>query len=244
MTIPTSLPVYTQGYGTAFTGATIVTIVAPAASNVMGPNGPFKIGQLWIDTVTNVEYVLTSLSSVSGVVTAVWTAGAGSGVTSLSGTANEITASSSSGAVTLSIPSTFITPGSIDSTSSITSGTSVTAADGNFIASTVGTGLLLDSPTATGAASSPLVLNGRSGDAIFTGVSIAGGASLTLTITNSAITGAATQIIYSLQGATVGSALCISSITNSSGSSVLVVTNGTGATTSVANIALTFLVLN
>lgn len=51
------------------------------------------------------------------------------GVTSLSGTANQISASASTGVVTLSIPSTFIAPGTIASTTTITAGS-------NFIAST------------------------------------------------------------------------------------------------------------
>ena len=50
-----------------------------------------------------------------------------SSVTSIAGTANQITASASTGAVTLSTPSTFIAPGSIAAT------TSVTATSGNVI---------------------------------------------------------------------------------------------------------------
>lgn len=45
-------------------------------------------------------------------------------VTSITGTTNEITASASTGAVTLSIPSTFIAPGSIQATTSVTADTS------------------------------------------------------------------------------------------------------------------------
>ena len=73
MTAPTSLPVYTQGYGTAYTGAPIVTIVAPASTNITGPNGPFKIGQMWINSTANTVYVLTSYSNSAGVVSATWT---------------------------------------------------------------------------------------------------------------------------------------------------------------------------
>lgn len=133
---------------------------------------------------------------------------------------------------------------SVTTTGNVVGGTGLTATTGNITASAAGAGLLLNSPTATGAAASPLVLNGRSGQAIFSSVSIAAAADLTLTITNSAITGAATQVIYSLSGTTSGSALSIKSVTNSAGSSAIVVTNGTGATTSVSDITLTFLVLN
>ena len=119
----------------------------------------------------------------------------------------------------------------------------MTAATG-FIATTAGAGLLLNSPAASGAAASPVVVNGRSGQATFTSVSIAAAADLTLTITNSAITGASTQVIYSMSGATTGSALSIKSVTNTAGSSAIVVTNGTGATTTTEDIVMNFLVLN
>ncbi len=46
--------------------------------------------------------------------------GPASGVTSIAGTSDQITASASTGAVTLSIPSTFIAPGSIEATTTVT----------------------------------------------------------------------------------------------------------------------------
>lgn len=155
--------------------------------------------------------------------------------TSLTATTGNITANQGNIVATL---------GSVSGVSLTASAGDVTATTGNFVASASGAGLVLNSPTATGAAASPLVLNGRSGRAVFTTVSIAAAADLTLTITNSAVTSAATQILYTLSGTTTGSALSIKSVTNSAGSSVLVITNGTGATTSVSNITLTFMVLN
>ncbi len=141
--------------------------------------------------------------------------------------------------------------GSPSFSGSVTAGTTITATlgditatNGNFVSSASGKGLLFNSPTATGAAASPVVVNGRSGQAIFTTVSIAAAADLTLTITNSAITGATTQVIYSMSGATTGSALSIKSVTNSAGSSAIVVTNGTGATTTTADITMNFIVVN
>jgi hypothetical protein len=120
----------------------------------------------------------------------------------------------------------------------------ITATSGNFVGIAAGDGLKFNSPATSGAASGPVVVNGRSGQATFTGVSIAGGADLLLTVTNSAVTASTTQVIYSLSGATLGAALCIESVVNSAGSSAVTVTNGTGATTSIANIVLNFLVLN
>lgn len=117
-------------------------------------------------------------------------------------------------------------------------------ATGDLVSSTAGNGLVLNSPSASGAAASPVVVNGRSGRATFTSVSIAAAADLTLTITNSSITAATTQVLLSMSGATTGSALSIKSKTASSGSLAIVVTNGTGATTTTADIQIDFLVLN
>ena len=148
------------------------------------------------------------------------------------------------------------TPGSgsfttLTTTTTIVAGTTITstlgniiATNGNFVGSTAGTGFQFAANTATGAAASPIVINSRAGQAIFTTVSIAAAADLTLTITNSAITASTTQVIYSMSGATTGSALSIKSVTNSAGSSAVVITNGTGATTSTSNITLNFLVVN
>lgn len=118
----------------------------------------------------------------------------------------------------------------------------ITTTDGNFVATAEGTGILLNSAQASGA--SPQVVNGRSGRATFTGVSIAADADQTFTITNSAITAATTEVMLSMSGATSGSALSIKSKTASAGSLAIVVTNGTGATTTVADIQFDFLVLN
>lgn len=120
----------------------------------------------------------------------------------------------------------------------------ITATNGNFVGSAAGTGFLLNANAATGVAASPVVLNSRAGQVVFTSVSIAAAADLTLTVTNSQITAASTQVICSIAGATTGSALSIKSKTSSAGSLALVITNGTGATTTTADITLTFLVVN
>lgn len=120
----------------------------------------------------------------------------------------------------------------------------ITATNGNFVGSTAGTGFLFNANTASGAAPGPVVLNSRAGAVTFTGVSIAAAADLTLTITNSAITGASTQVVVFMAGSTTGSAPSIKSVTPSAGSLAIVVTNGTGATTTTANITFTFLVVN
>jgi hypothetical protein len=144
------------------------------------------------------------------------------------------------------------TAGSVSAGTTVTAGTSITAAsgditatNGNLVATAAGKGIkFTNSPSNSGAAANPLIVNGRSGQATFTSFSLAAAADITLTITNSAITGAGTQIIYSLTGATTGSALSIKRVTNSAGSSAIIVTNGTGASTSTENVVLDFIVLN
>lgn len=98
--------------------------------------------------------------------------------------------------------------------------------------------------TAVASGASPQVVNARAGAATFSSVSIAAGATQTLTITNSTITGSSTLVLYELVGATTGSALTIQSVVNGAGTSAVTVINGTGATTTTANLTLTFLVLN
>jgi hypothetical protein len=136
-------------------------------------------------------------------------------------------------------------------TGSLTAGTTltassgaVTATNGNFVSSSSGKGLLLNSPSTSGTASFPVIVNGRSGRATFTAVSIPANKDLTLTITNSSITSASTQILVSMSGATTGSALSIKRKTASPGSIAIVVTNGVGAVTSIADIQIEFLVIN
>ena len=75
-----------------------------------------------------------------------WTNLGSAAVTSIAGTANEITASASTGAVTLSIPNTFIAPGSIQATTSISvgnitiSGDSITDVNGINMSATAVSG--------------------------------------------------------------------------------------------------------
>lgn len=97
---------------------------------------------------------------------------------------------------------------------------------------------------ATAAGASPQTANGRTFSVTFSGVSIAAAATQSFTIANSVITGAGTIIQYTLIGATTGAALTIQSVTNSASQSVIVIENGTGATTTTANITLIGTVLN
>ena len=62
------------------------------------------------------------------------TANTAFGVSSVTGTANQITASPTTGNVVLSIPAVFAAPGSISAVTSITAGTTLTATAGNITA--------------------------------------------------------------------------------------------------------------
>lgn len=82
----------------------------------------YPIGKHWIDTVGLVEYTLVQISTAGAVTAATWEAGAGgsSGISSILGTANQVTASTTAGVTTLSTPATFIAPGSIQATTTLT----------------------------------------------------------------------------------------------------------------------------
>ncbi len=190
-------------------------------------------------TTGNITASTGNLVSTLGSVSAATTVTAGTGITATTGNivASAGNISSTSGSVSAGTSMTAAT--TITSTLG-----NITATNGNFVASTAGTGILLNSSQASGAAASPVVVNGRSGRATFTSVSIAAAADLTLTITNSAITASTTEVMLSMSGATTGSALSIKSKTASAGSLAIVVTNGTGATTTTADIQIDFLVLN
>jgi len=119
----------------------------------------------------------------------------------------------------------------------------ITATLGNLVLSGTGSGLVT-TPTVVAAGASPQTANGRVGSVTFSGVSIAAGATQSFTISNTAITGSSTILLIVMTGATSGSAPSIQSVANTAGQTVITVTNGTGATTTVANITFTYQVLN
>lgn len=243
---------------------------APTSSDIP-PN--FPLGKWWV-WPGNGLWELNQLSSAGGQLTATWIQlASGSGaVVAVTGTANEITATPSGTTTNLSIPTTFIAPGSIASTTTVTAGTGLTVTTGNATVSAgnfvvtagsvtasgnivstagnleatgAGTGLVLD-PTVVAAGASPQTANGRVFAVTFSGVSIASGASQTFVIDNTAITGTTTQVLLEWSGATAGSALSIESQAQTAGTITIIMTNGTSATmvTSVANITFVGIVLN
>src|SRR5271163_1999380 len=129
MTITPKVNTYAIGVGTSSTVPPIIAQRAPTATDIRYP-----IGQRWINQTSTNVYTLVSLSVSNGIASALWnndSPGTGSlntldgdsgsatpsaGVITIAGTSNEITTAGSSHTVTLSIPSTFVAPGTVTST--------------------------------------------------------------------------------------------------------------------------------
>lgn len=70
-----SKSLYSSNSGVSFVSPPYIATYAPASTNIKGPDGPFPIGQLWVDKSDNNYYVLTSLQAFNGEVTATWVQG-------------------------------------------------------------------------------------------------------------------------------------------------------------------------
>lgn len=144
-----SLPNALTFTGKTVTGGTFSGVALTGSSTVNGNTFTTGTGILTIAaaktlTVSNtLTFTGTDGSSVNFGTGGTVLYSGGSYVSSIAGTANQITASAATGAVTLSIPATFIAPGSIAATSTVLGPTGVTATAGGFTATNTGTGLNL-----------------------------------------------------------------------------------------------------
>lgn len=144
---------------------------APTTTDILYP-----IGKEWVWPGNSI-WKLLQLSAANNITTATWIqiSNATGDILAINGTANQITASTTAGTTTLSIPAVFIAPGSIASTTTITAGTSlasttsttagttltatlgnITATNGNLVLGTAGNKIVSTSvaTTTTGGANS------------------------------------------------------------------------------------------
>jgi len=189
---------------------------APSTQDIYNP------GTRWQDNSVNppVQYYTVGAG--------LWyqTANTAFGVSSVSGTANQITAAPTTGNVVLSIPAAFIAPGSIASTTTVTSGTSMVATT----TLTAGTGITSTTGNIVASAGN---INATLGS-MSAGTSITAGTSLTATLgnitaTNGNIvrTAAGNKDVYGSVGTTTAAGA------NSAGTVTLVGGTATVATTAI-----------
>lgn len=213
-------------------------------------------GGNWVEFATNTG-AITGVNGTTNQVTVTTTAGVATvSLPAAITTPGSLTTTTSLSAGTTVTAGTGITAttgniaasaGAVSASTTVTGGTgitattgNVTASAGNLVAAGAGNGVVVPVSTASGA--TPQTANGRAFAVTFSSVSIAAGATQTFVINNSAVN---TQALIAMIGATTGAALNIQSVTYSAGVSItIVVENGTGATTSIANITFTGLCLN
>jgi hypothetical protein len=139
-TLPNHTPFY--GGGQVANPANVLQVTGAPTDKLTEDN----LGTVAVDNSAATAYMLCSKSGA--VDTWVQIAGSGSGsVTSVTGTALEITASPTSGAVVLSLPSAITAPGSLATTTTLTAGTGLTVSAGG--ASITGTTVINNSGTST-----------------------------------------------------------------------------------------------
>ena len=243
MTIQPGANLYTAGFGLRPENVEVPHIDVRIPNNM---DTIWPIGKRWIDLNVG-EYTLIGLSSVGGITTANWvllgtsggalntlTADSGGPISptaaniNILGTANQITTTGSGSTITVSIPATFIAPGSIAATTTLTGGTGVTATSGNLTATN---GNLVLS-----GAGNKLVIHGTTAASDSVGTSaVMSGTPGTVTITSSAVT--TSSVILFARNVTGGTPGQVSISAQSAGSFTLL---STGNETSTFN----YLIIN
>jgi hypothetical protein len=248
-------PLY--GGGTAANPANILVMQAAPPAAVANQPGENPIGTIWINVLTGNTYQLVQNTYALG---QVWTllGGAAAAVATINsltptggniiiaGTASQITATSLGSTITLSTPAAFVAPGSIAATTTVTATLgNITATNGNFVASTAGSGIVIPAATVASGAS-PQTSNARAGRVVFSGVSIAANADQVFVINNTQVTAATTVVLVTMDGCITGTALSLKSVVSAANSITITVTNGNGVAIVTQNTDLTFsyMVLN
>lgn len=217
---------YTAGTGLTLTGTqfSLTSPVTPSLGGTGTTTAPSAVGQIPIATSGNIYTPATltqgtgiTVGNASGAVTitnagvtsavagtAISVSGAtgavtitNTGVTALAGTANQITASASTGSVTLSIPSAFTAPGSVTVTTALnkstttgisaagsTQGTATALTTDYNVVSTVGASQGVVLPTATAGREVTIVNRGANVLSVYP----ASGAAIDGASTNAAVT--------------------------------------------------------
>jgi len=246
--LPTPITPYYGGGQVANPANVIATVGAPTTKLTED-----RVGTMAVDNAAANIYGLAS--KAGGVDTWVLLGGSSGAITSVTGTAAQITAVTTGDSVVLSLPAAITAPGSLTTNTTLASGTTLTAgtgltvtsgsatiSSGNVVFSTIATGVVFNPGTISGTTSA--TLTARAGQITITTPSIAAGATFVFTLSNATITGSSTQILYCLTGGTTGAALTIQSYVNTASQSVITIQNGTGATTNTASLTLNFLVIN
>jgi len=181
------------GNGTDYS---LATITAGTAIGVTNGSGTITINNEGVTSAIAGTGISVDVSTGDVTIT-------NTGVTSIAGTANQITASAATGSVTLSVPSTFIAPGSVTATTTLTvSGNTANS----FLYS--GTGGLVST---TAAPTNGQLLIGSTGGAPVaaaltagTGISVTNGAG-SITIANTGVTSVALAApsIFNVSGSPV-----------------------------------------
>lgn len=131
----------TQSFGNRPEGVEVphVDVRAPNSGDV------HTVGKIWLYLANSVWYNLNNTSTGTGTLSNwVQLAGASGNILSIVGTANQITVTTTAGVATLSIPSTFVAPGSITATTTLTATLgNITATNGNLNLATAGNKLLI-----------------------------------------------------------------------------------------------------
>jgi len=210
--------VYTQGFGSRPENVEVphYDVRAPTTTDVNYP-----LGKWWLYVGNSLWYLL-SLSSAGGSLSANWIqiASASGDILSVIGTANQITAATTAGIVTLSTPTTFIAPGSIASTTTITAATgltvtfgNITATNGNLVLGTAGNKNIYSSvaSTTTAGANSAGTVTLTGGSATISTTAITAASIVRLYRQGVGSTGAAALGIVSLGTVSAGVSFIINS---------------------------------